>query len=108
MAKDLTEKVQRGHAYAIVDEVDNILIDAARTPLIISGAPEQAADTYVQFARLAPQMKGGKTPTGMDPRTKKQFFADFDYAIDESHKTVSLTEPPGADAERFIGTDHLD
>ncbi len=47
MATDIAEKVQRGHAYAIVDEVDNILIDEARTPLIISGAPEQAADLYV-------------------------------------------------------------
>ena len=60
MAKDLAEKVQRGHYFAIVDEVDNILIDEARTPLIISGAPEQAADLYVKFARLAPQMKVGR------------------------------------------------
>ena len=50
--------VQRGHTFAIVDEVDNILIDEARTPLIISGAPEQAADLYYTFARLAKQMKG--------------------------------------------------
>ena len=56
------------HHFAIVDEVDNILIDEARTPLIISGAPEQAADLYVQFAKLAPQMKPGKKPEGMDPR----------------------------------------
>ena len=46
--------VQRGHGFAIVDEVDNILIDEARTPLIISGPPEQAADLYYKFARLAP------------------------------------------------------
>ena len=71
MAKDLAEKVQRGHSFAIVDEVDNILIDEARTPLIISGAPEQAADLYVKFARLAPQMTLGKTPEGMDPRTQE-------------------------------------
>ncbi len=69
MATTLEEKVQHGgrekpeegkspyHTYAIVDEVDNILIDEARTPLIISGAPEQAADLYVKFARLAPQMR---------------------------------------------------
>ena len=88
MAKDLAEKVQRGHSFAIVDEVDNILIDEARTPLIISGAPEQAADLYVKFARLAPRMTAGKTPEGMDPRTKKQFIADFDFEIDEKHKTV--------------------
>ncbi|MEA2199559.1 MAG: preprotein translocase subunit SecA [Solirubrobacteraceae bacterium] len=107
MAKDLAEKVQRGHFFAIVDEVDNILIDEARTPLIISGAPEQAADLYVKFARLAPQMVLGKTPEGMDPRMKKQFMADFDFEIDEKHKTVSITEQGVAKAERFLGIDHL-
>ena len=107
MAKDLSEKVQRGHSFAIVDEVDNILIDEARTPLIISGAPEQAADLYVKFARLAPQMTVGKTPEGMDPRSKKQFMADFDFEIDEKHKTVSITEQGVAKAERFLGIDHL-
>jgi preprotein translocase subunit SecA len=107
MAKDLSEKVQRGHTFAIVDEVDNILIDEARTPLIISGAPEQAADLYVRFARLAPGMQLGKTPEGMDPRSKKQFVADFDYEIDEKHKTVSIAEQGVAKAERFLGIDHL-
>jgi preprotein translocase subunit SecA len=107
MAKDLSEKVQRGHQFAIVDEVDNILIDEARTPLIISGAPEQAADLYVRFSRLAPRMQVGKTPEGMDPRSKKQFLADFDYEIDEKHKTVSITEQGVAKAERFLGIDHL-
>jgi preprotein translocase subunit SecA len=107
MAKDLSEKVQRGHPFAIVDEVDNILIDEARTPLIISGAPEQAADLYVQFARLAPRLTPGKTPEGMDPRSKKEFLADFDYEFDEKHKTVSVTEQGVAKAERFLGIDHL-
>src|ERR1700726_821228 len=107
MAKDLSEKVQRGHYFAVVDEVDNILIDEARTPLIISGAPEQAADLYVKFARLAPQMVVGKTPEGMDPRSKKQFTADFDFEVDEKHKTVSITEQGAAKAERFLGIDHL-
>ena len=58
MAGSLEEVVQRGHPFGIVDEVDNILIDEARTPLIISGAPEEAADLYFKFARLAPQLKG--------------------------------------------------
>jgi len=107
MAKDLSEKVQRGHYFAIVDEVDNILIDEARTPLIISGAPEQAADLYVKFARLAPRMEMGKTPEGMDPRMKKQFLADFDYEIDEKQKTVAVTEQGVGKAERFLGIDHL-
>ena len=119
MATTLEEKVQHGgrdkpeegkspyHTYAIVDEVDNILIDEARTPLIISGAPEQAADLYAKFARLAPQMVPGKTPEGMDPRTKKEFVADFDYEFEEKHKTVSITERGVAKAERFMGIDHL-
>jgi preprotein translocase subunit SecA len=107
MAKDLSEKVQRGHPFAIVDEVDNILIDEARTPLIISGAPEQAADLYVKFSRLAPRMKAGKTPEGMDPRSKKEYIADFDYEFEEKHKTVSITEQGVAKAERFLGIDHL-
>src|SRR5712692_9117537 len=79
MATSLEEKVQHGgrpkpeegkspyHTFAIVDEVDNILIDEARTPLIISGAPEQAADLYAKFARLAPRLQPGKQPEGMDP-----------------------------------------
>ncbi|MGA7396305.1 MAG: DEAD/DEAH box helicase, partial [Solirubrobacterales bacterium] len=58
MAPSLDQKVQRSHDFAIVDEVDNILIDEARTPLIISGAPEQAAQTYFTFARLAKQLDG--------------------------------------------------
>src|SRR5918911_2818805 len=92
MAQSLEERVRRGSTYAIVDEVDNILIDEARTPLIISGAPEQAADLYQKFAKLAPQLIPGKKPEGMDPRAKKEFVADFDYEFDEKHKTVSVTE----------------
>src|SRR3954466_12188330 len=107
MATSLEEKVQRGHPFAIVDEVDNILIDEARTPLNISGAPEQAADLYAKFARLAKQMKPGKTPEGMDPRAKKDFVPDFDFEFDEKHKTVSVREQGGAKAERFLGIQHL-
>src|SRR5918996_544642 len=119
MATSLEEKVQHGgrigedgkpigmHQYAIVDEVDNILIDEARTPLIISGAPEQAADFYVRFAKLARIMKPGKRPEGMDPRTKKEFVADFDFEFDEKHKTVSVTEQGVEKAERFLGIDNL-
>src|SRR6185312_14599547 len=107
MAKDLSEKVQRGHPYAVVDEVDNILIDEARTPLIISGAPEQAADLYKQFSALAPRMILGKTPEGMDPRMKKEFVADFDYEFEEKQKTVAITEQGVAKAERYLDIDHL-
>jgi preprotein translocase subunit SecA len=119
MAGSLEDKVQHGgrtdengrpltaHSFAIVDEVDNILIDEARTPLIISGAPEQAAELYVQFARLARTMVPGKAPEGMDPRMRKEFVADFDYEYDEKYKTVAVTEVGVAKAERFLGIDHL-
>src|SRR5690348_1532160 len=120
MATTLEEKVQHGgridpeagkplatHHFAIVDEVDNILIDEARTPLIISGAPEQAADWYERFAKLAPMMEPGKKPDGLDPRAKKQFVADFDYEFDEKHKSVSVTERGVAKAEKFLAIDHL-
>src|SRR5215217_7058150 len=112
MATSLEEKVQHGrrvgmHQYAIVDEVDNILIDEARTPLIISGAPEQAADLYDRFAKLAPNMVPGKKPEGMDPKAKKGFVADYDFEFDEKHKTVSVTEQGVAKAEKFLGIDHL-
>jgi len=107
MATALEEKVQRAHEFAIVDEVDNILIDEARTPLIISGQPEAAADMYGQFARLARKMVSGKKPEGMDPRMKKDFVADFDYEFEEKHKTVSVTEQGVAKAEKFLGISHL-
>ncbi len=119
MATSLEEKVQHGgrdkpegggsasHAFGIVDEVDNILIDEARTPLIISGAPEQAADYYAQFAKLSKRLTAGKRPEGLDPRQKKEFVADFDYEFDEKHKTVSVTEQGVAKAERGLGIDHL-
>jgi preprotein translocase subunit SecA len=118
MATSLEEKVQHGgrvtdgkaiatHNFAIVDEVDNILIDEARTPLIISGAPEQAADLYDRFAKLAPQLTVGKKPDGMDPKAKREFVAEFDYEIDEKHKSVSISERGVSKAERFLGIDHL-
>jgi preprotein translocase subunit SecA len=128
MAQTLEEKTQHGgrakpedwvqrdsegrlrswmHSYAVIDEVDNILIDEARTPLIISGAPEQAADFYVKFAKLAKQMTSGERPEGLDPKSKKEFVADFDFEFDEKHKTVSVTERGVAKAERFMGIAHL-
>ena len=93
--------------FGVVDEVDNILIDEARTPLIISGAPEQAADLYQRFAKLAPMMEAGKKPEGLDPRSKKDYVSDFDFEFDEKHKQVSVTERGVAKAEKFLGIDHL-
>jgi preprotein translocase subunit SecA len=108
MADSLEEVVQRGHPYAIVDEVDNILIDEARTPLIISGAPEEAADFYNQFARLAPQMEGlAKIDTRPAHGTDGDGQPEYDYEYDEKHKTVSPTERGVDKAERFLGVENL-
>jgi len=106
LADSMEAKAQRGHGYAIVDEVDNILIDEARTPLIISGQPEQAADLYYQFAKLARIMEPGKKPDTLDAKSK-EYEADFDFEPDEKHKTVSVSERGVAKAEKFLSIDNL-
>jgi preprotein translocase subunit SecA len=107
LAKTREEKTQqRGHYFAIVDEVDNILIDEARTPLIISGQPEQAADLYYKFAKLAPRLEPGKKPEGLEAKSK-DYEADFDYEPDEKHKTVAITERGVEKAERFLGIENM-
>jgi preprotein translocase subunit SecA len=109
MASALEHTVQRGHRFAIVDEVDNILIDEARTPLIISGAPEQAAQIYYTFARLARQMKGepAKQKLKSMGESKDTSEVDYDYEYDEKHKTVAPTERGVKKAEEFLGVDNL-
>jgi preprotein translocase subunit SecA len=109
MSAQLEHCVQRGHHFAIVDEVDNILIDEARTPLIISGAPEQAAQTYYTFARLAKQMVGvpAKQKLKSLGESRDTSEVDYDYEYDEKHKTVAPTEGGVKKAEEFIGVDNL-
>src|SRR6266576_1158573 len=90
MSVSLDGVVQRGHPYAIVDEVDSILVDEARTPLIISGEPETAAQIYYDFARIAKQL----VPFRHNPGNPKGAAEDAgaDYEFDEKHKTVAVTE----------------
>ena len=109
MAGSLEECVQRGHHFSIVDEVDNILIDEARTPLIISGKPEQAADLYYTFARLAKTMDGEAAKTKLKSlgESKDTSEAEYDYEYDEKHKTVAPTERGIAKAEEFLGVENL-
>jgi preprotein translocase subunit SecA len=109
MASSLEECVQREHVFGIVDEVDNILIDEARTPLIISGKPEQAADTYYTFARLAKQMDGAETKPKLKSlgESKDTSEAEHDFEYDEKHKTVAPTEGGVHKAEQFLGIDNL-
>src|SRR5918995_34642 len=109
MAAALENTVQPGHHFAIVDEVDNILIDEARTPLIISGAPEQAVDNYYTFARLAKQLTGVPVKEKLKSlgESKDTSEVDYDYEYDEKHKTVAPTEKGVNRAERFLGVDNL-
>jgi preprotein translocase subunit SecA len=109
MSDSLEHCVQRDHNFAIVDEVDNILIDEARTPLIISGQPEQAAQTYYTFARLAKQMVGvpAKQKLKSLGESRDTSEVEYDYEYDEKHKTVAPTEQGVKKAEEFIGVDNL-
>jgi preprotein translocase subunit SecA len=109
MASTIEECVQRDYNFAIVDEVDNILIDEARTPLIISGAPEKAADLYYTFARLAKQMKGEEAQVKLKSLGESRDTSEMehDYEYDEKHKTVAPTEAGVDKAEKFLGVEHL-
>src|SRR5581483_5229055 len=107
MAVSLEGVVQRSHAYAIVDEVDSILIDEARTPLIISGEPETAAKTYYDFARVVRELVG-------QPATRKAMkgedeteLSGADYLYDEKHKTVSPSQAAIEKVERALRIDNL-
>jgi preprotein translocase subunit SecA len=102
MAVSLEGVVQRGHSYAIVDEVDSILIDEARTPLIISGEPETAAKIYYDFARVAKTLRA----VAHDPLRKGE-AEDADYEYDEKHKTVAPTQDGVARFERALGIENL-
>src|SRR3954451_743217 len=109
MAPALEHCVQRDHQFANVDEVDNILIDEARTPLIISGAPEQAAQTYYTFARLAKRLEGvpAKDKLRSLGESKDTSEVEYDYEYDEKHKTVAPTERGVQRTEEFVGVDNL-
>jgi preprotein translocase subunit SecA len=105
MAVSLDGVVQRGHAYAIVDEVDSILIDEARTPLIISGEPETAAQTYYDFARIVRQMEGA--PYKPPSKIEKRVEPDVDYTFDEKFKTVSPLPRGIHQVEQVLRIDNL-
>src|SRR3989454_12094610 len=90
MKYDLADCVQRGHQFAIVDEVDSILIDEARTPLIISGPAEESTDKYYKIDKIIPKLR-----------------RDIDYQVDEKHRTVTLTEEGFGRCENLLGVDDL-
>src|SRR5256885_11115351 len=105
MAVSLEGIVQRSHVFAIVDEVDSILIDEARTPLIISGEPETAAKIYYDFARVVRGLEGYASKPG-DPKDAAE-QADADYEFDEKHKTVSPHRGAIEAVERALRIENL-
>src|SRR3989440_7045275 len=90
MKYDLAQCVQRGHQFAIVDEVDSILIDEARTPLIISGPSEESTDKYAKIDKIIPKL-----------------IQDIDYTLDETHRTATLTEEGFAKCERLLSLTNM-
>src|SRR5207248_10770444 len=87
---DLAHCVQRGHNFAIVHEFDSILIDQARTPLIISGPSDESTDKYYRIDKIVPRLR-----------------RDIDYQVDEKHRTVTLTEDGIAQSEKLLSVDNL-
>jgi preprotein translocase subunit SecA len=104
MKFDLATCVQPGHYYAIVDEVDSILIDEARTPLIISGASDEATDKYYKADAIIPHLKKGEETT--DPGSGKKKITG-DYLVDEKQHSAVLTEDGVDKAERLLGVGNL-
>lgn len=100
-------KVQRGHNFAIVDEVDSILIDEARTPLIISGQGSKSTDLYTTANKFALSLKMVKVKETDDKATDEQQAFDGDYVVDEKAKTATLTPSGVEKAEKFFGIDNL-
>ncbi|MGN1329035.1 MAG: preprotein translocase subunit SecA [Eubacterium sp.] len=100
------DKVQRGHKFAIVDEVDSILIDEARTPLIISGKGEQSTDLYRQANAFAKTLKMVKVAK-MDEKQDTEATYDGDYIVDEKAKTATLTQDGVKKAEAYFNVENL-
>ena len=103
MKFDLGSYVQRGHNFAIVDEVDSILIDEARTPLIISGPAEESTDKYYRIDAIIPKLKPGARITGEKKAEERaELEKTGDYIVDEKGKTVTLTEMGMAHVEKLL------
>ena len=107
MAVSLEGTVQRGHTYAIVDEVDSILIDEARTPLIISGEPETAAKTYYDFARVVRDLEGAPLTRKAMKGEDETELSGADFLYDEKFKTVSPAQVALDKVERALGIENL-
>jgi preprotein translocase subunit SecA len=103
MKFDLGDCVQRGHHFAIVDEVDSILIDEARTPLIISGSSEQTTDKYDRVNRIIPQLVlGEEIQKSLDEK-----IWTGDYTVDEKHRTITVTDEGWEKVEKLLGIGNI-
>jgi preprotein translocase subunit SecA len=104
MKFDLRDCVQRVHNYAIVDEVDSILIDEARTPLIISGASEESTDKYERVNRIIPKLERGEE-VDVPPGEPKIYTGDF--VVDEKHKNITVTDEGWEKVEKLLGIGNI-
>jgi preprotein translocase subunit SecA len=104
MKFDIKDCVQRGHNYAIVDEVDSILIDEARTPLIISGASEESTDKYYKVNRIIPKLEKGEE-IDVAPGEPAQLTGDF--VIDEKHRNITVTDEGWVKVEGLLGIGNI-
>ena len=116
MKFEIVDCVQRGHYYAIVDEVDSILIDEARTPLIISGPTDQTTDKYEKVTKIIPQLEKGEEVEWQDHRRQEQLgislregekFFSGDYIIDEKQRTIGVTDQGWVTIEKVLGIDNI-
>jgi preprotein translocase subunit SecA len=116
MKFEIKDCVQRGHYYAIVDEVDSILIDEARTPLIISGPTDQTTDKYARVVKIIPQLEKGEEVEWSDHRRQEQLgirleegekFFSGDYIVDEKQRTIGVTDQGWETIEKLLGIGNI-
>ena len=116
MKFELKDCVQRGHYYAIVDEVDSILIDEARTPLIISGPTDQTTDKYARARKIIPQLELGEEIEATDYKRQAELnlqlregekFLTGDYIVDEKQRTIGVTDEGWVTIEKLLGIDNI-
>src|SRR3954468_2144695 len=103
MKFDVKDCVQRGHHFAIVDEVDSILIDEARTPLIIAGASEESTDKYYKVNRIIPSLEKGEEIQ----KSIEEKILTGDYVIDEKHRTITVTDEGWEKVEKLLGIGNI-
>ena len=103
MKFDLKDCVQRGHFFAIVDEVDSILVDEARTPLIISGSSDESTDKYFKVNRIVPKLEKGEEIE----KSIEEKILTGDYVVDEKHKTITVSDEGWEKVEKLLGIGNI-